>query len=71
MLLNEASPTNSRVKKGSSSFYNIVRRSDFLEGDKLEATSIFTSEPYKVRSPIPDPKQQQPPKKEQLVTLKQ
>lgn len=38
---------------------------------ELEATSIFTSEPYKVRGPIPDPKQQQPPKKEQLMTLKQ
>ena len=37
---------------------------------ELEATSIFTSEPYIVRGPIPDPKQQQSPKKEQLMTLK-
>lgn len=37
---------------------------------ELEGTSIFTSESYKVRGPIPDPKQQ-PPKKEQLMPLKQ
>ncbi|GMY33749.1 surfeit locus protein 5 subunit 22 of Mediator complex, partial [Fagus crenata] len=30
---------------------------------ELEATSIFTSEPYKVRGSIPDPKQQQPPQR--------
>lgn len=35
VLLNEASPYNSRVKKVSYSFYNIGRKSDFLEGDEL------------------------------------